>query len=493
MPQGLTIALLMLLCLTQAAHSNISVSEPPRLINKYKDISYALSKFGEVDFRSLRPYKLVIPKDKSGCTQEPTSTKSTDRYSFALFVERGGCTFSKKAYLAKQAGFDLVIAINHEEEPEEQRFIPIADNNKQTFLSPLIVIGYKVGSEFQKIILEKKEDVVLKIDLDTLPVIDKPEVSFWIYPGSRQSYAAFGKLEPFIKRLLKKDAISFKMNIFLPTMGSYSKNIMQPTQTDCYSRGKYCSVGMIDSTRPLTNNTHLIDEGIRQVCMWKHSPSYFWTYSQLYLKHCFSPSNQYEFLDLSDCIDLVKKDIESDKYKKDISKFLYSSDIESCFQGSFTEFEDKQKTEIPLLRDQVPENRRLRAFQVIPALTIEKYIVRGGLKPITMSSSICDAIRSPPREVCNHLYEINQEAEDEYGEKYLDLIIDRRPPSSHDNILGAIVILFLGMVLIFVCAYGAKRILYKGVSRQIGDEIDINVAKYMRMRNDPNNSTVSEV
>jgi hypothetical protein len=68
---------------------------PKELQEKHKDILYSLARFGDVDYFQTSLYEVFYASPSDGCSFLDHAKPSTKKV--ALIVERGNCTFSRKA------------------------------------------------------------------------------------------------------------------------------------------------------------------------------------------------------------------------------------------------------------------------------------------------------------------------------------------------------------------------------------------------------------
>lgn len=238
----------------------------------------------------------------------------------------------------------------------------------------------------------------------------------------------------------------------------------------------------------ITNMTDILDEGIRQRCIWIQNNDFFFDYTYHYDKFCLMPSNQFEDLNLTEC---AKRAFESAKEVTE-KKTPYSwNDVESCYTKSFKDITNKTMSAVPILDEQKVATGILTIFEVIPALVIEDYLVRGNLDSMSMASSICDSLENPPVAICNNLPDlidkINQKIQDPYSKVPQNPNLEYTPEEdrvSFSQVFLGLVILIGSLVLIVACAVMAKKLLDKNLYRHINTEVEQNVQAYIRMRNE---------
>lgn len=163
--------------------------------------------------------------------------------------------------------------------------------------------------------------------------------------------------------------------------------------------------------------------------------------------------------------------------------------LDECFKNSFTNFTNKRESDITILDEQFKDGKGVTDFSIVPAMYIEDYLVRGAMKPMSLASSICDSLLNPPKKICSRLESFKLQENIE-GERERDQIIEEvvdENPLNFGAVVSIILVLVFGVMLIFLCAGLAKRLMDKNIQRQIEDDVDHSVHEYIRMR-DPNSS-----
>lgn len=256
--------------------------------------------------------------------------------------------------------------------------------------------------------------------------------------------------------------------------------------------------------RGLTNQTDIIDEGIIQLCLYDNSnKSLYWRYIYQYEVLCLDSSKQFEDLDLVKCREEAFKAATSDSQDKDLDNKIWS-DAKNCFKQSFSNPKNKSLSSVKILDDHIDTTGYITNFEIIPALLIENYLVRGSMSPISLASSICDSILNPPPSACSSLQEVlskfdsqgmNPQLSNKNGKENL---AEKEAQEENSNsftfkILFVTVSLLGSICFLAVAVYLAKRLLDKHLPRLITSEIDTNVQNYLRMRNEEENPGKSRI
>ena len=376
-----------------------------------------------------------------------------------------------------------MIVVKRSASEDGDNFIPVPDGKETKFNAPLIVVDFAVGQDLRQA-LQQNQKVVLSVDFDAvapaqqLPQSASPKLGYWLYPGGRAGYAGLLRLEPFIKSLLQNRSLGFEVNLLFPS--AFSALPENAQVRDCYGNKTYCSIGLTDVARSLRNDSHLLDEGVRQKCMWLLSRDYFWEYVREYFELCLGPLVLFQDLDIRECAKQAQEKVDSEIEARFV---LPEEKIRKCYEEAFEDPENKQASEVRVFRDQAISSTPLYNFEVVPALLIDRYIVRGGLGATSLASAICDSLTDAPKHICNNLADF----------KDRDVSLPRKAgqaPShagepdrvSSSSLLLALAVLVAGLGLTLVCVLLLRRYVDRSFGRSVRDEVTDSVQRYMRVQ-----------
>ena len=102
----ITYRLLLVAFMWEFGSAVIKVVSPEPLRQKYSNISYGLSRFGAVDYRQSIVYRIVPASQLDGCGFLDHVGESNKKV--ALLLQRGNCTFSKKAANGFSVVYDYI-------------------------------------------------------------------------------------------------------------------------------------------------------------------------------------------------------------------------------------------------------------------------------------------------------------------------------------------------------------------------------------------------
>lgn len=468
---SLRVLTFLVVCLSfTSVNSLVKVISPSALSTKYPNITISLARFGEIDYRKQEEYEVVLPPTgfEDGCeflefAKRPSSKK------IAILFKRGNCPFSKKANVALKAGADLAIVYKLESDVTNDNFIPVADGKTTKFLSPLFVVSHEVGSDFRQSILANNK-VLIYVDFDTQILSPEPNVNFWMYTGSKEAYSKLIDFIPYYDIFQSNSSANLSLRFVFPT--AYETDISVET-ANCYTNLTYCSIGLIDSDVSLLRPTELIDESLRQICIFKTSRPLYWNYVKNYLRDCLSYEG-IEQLSITQCSWTAFGLANTQTSGTPMSQ----TQLETCFNkmlGSSPTTED-----IKELAEQAAGNPFI--FSLVPALSIGTYVVRGEMEPLILASSICDSFNDPPKALCSHLGDVVNPLELSPQDGKPSPVARTEQAWKMKTVIY-IVLAVVGAVLLFVLlVFMAKKAFSNDILPMFTANVDQSVYNYMKMK-----------
>lgn len=150
------------LLLTLSITSKIKILQPPSLIQKFPspDLHYTISTFGEILFTDKKTIQLQVPpiSNKFGC-KSFAQPKNKILNNFVWIVQRGTCTYSKKAHNAQESGAYALLVYHDSEGANIDWIIAIEDSLFEDIVIPVILISYQDGMKFMEFFYGKKIDL----------------------------------------------------------------------------------------------------------------------------------------------------------------------------------------------------------------------------------------------------------------------------------------------------------------------------------------------
>lgn len=217
--------------------------------------------------------------------------------------------------------------------------------------------------------------------------------------------------------------------------------------------------------------TSILDEGIRQKCLWSLSKELFWAHIGRYSRTCLEVGDNSE-LDLEACSQSVRTPVYEGVEN------IWDK-VEQCYINSFEKPSDKKHSVNKLLKGD--DRLWVDSHVVLPAMVIGKYLVRGSYSPIGLGSAICDSFITPPAAICSDLQTHLTEP------ITLPPEMDQDPVSYEEKIeengfLSSLFLLLIGCGILGGCYILARWAMARGLNKQLRATVDNQVHDYMRMR-----------
>lgn len=158
-----------------------------------------------------------------------------------------------------------------------------------------------------------------------------PVVSLWMSPLSRQSYDFLTNFKNYATQF--NDTIEFYpvmrfQNILRERRKQgathFTKNYLI---SHCYDRGVYCSQGNYEN-RMIEKPTLVLDEAIRQTCIYDLNRHQFYRYIEQYASNCLDEVESGEFFKIEECTFSLR-------FK--LFNATFSEEVEKCFKESFVD------------------------------------------------------------------------------------------------------------------------------------------------------------
>lgn len=451
--------------------STLQIIQPESLKKDFKnddnegEIDYSVSLFGEILYTKSTSIQVVIPKKKdneSGC-DSLTQPKSKLLNKTVWLVKRGGCTYSKKAYIAQQSGAYAVLVYHDDPEAIIDTVIPLADSTFNNIEIPIILISNKDGL-ILKNYLDKKDDLLLSLDIDTPgDVVEHVNSEYWMSPISLKSYEFLMQFKYSLDELGNK--VSFKPSYKFKTI--YNTRNEGFLKEHCFYKGEYCVLEDVKLS-PVS----VLQEGIRQICLWNLGSSsenpnmknVWWNYISSY-KSCLEKKLNKKTKDTLDCYEEI---LDNLYVGTDLQK-----DLENCIENSYIDKNDFYNSDNLLLKED-KNSYKFSQIYLVPAFFINDQLVKEELMNSVIVSAICDKLITRP-DICFN---------------FDNPISGSVARVKKDNgLLVFSLILLIGICILFLIIVCIKRQMNNKIDSEVNEEIQNHVTEYMRIRE----SQISEI
>lgn len=259
--------------------SSVLGSDYIKLENFERKIEFAPATFGKVTLGQRYKGELYYDSDLNNevCSYSnfANSTNMTipqKKKPFVLMIDRGNCTFVKKAQFAQRFGaFMLVIA--NTVENQENKDVYMMDNGEGNTVYIETVMITKVDGNFIKDELNKTGNKQLNIEVN-FDSNKRDEVYFETVFSSInvEYYDLIKSLREYLVAL-EAEKFTFYPVYYLETHPSYSLESSQ-TYKDCFFNGKYCSFPTKEFSKlGIKNGQEVLIENLRQICIFKRRES----------------------------------------------------------------------------------------------------------------------------------------------------------------------------------------------------------------------------
>lgn len=294
---------------------------------------------------------------------------------FILMIDRGNCTFVKKALYAQKLGaFMLVIANSIENQKNEDVYMMDDGQGKDVNIET-VMITYKDGLQIKKELKKvKKNKISVEVNFDSNK---KDEVFFETVFSSinAEYYDLLNILRNYLITLEEAEKFTFYPVYYLETHPSYNADSNQ-SYKDCFTSGKYCSFMSNEHFKyKVPNGRVVLIENLRQICIFKDRESeknitLFLDYMQEFRKSCLN-ANSPSFNE--ECSKQVMKSIGLKD--GDITK------VESCIIESFDSIKiDSESSNNILIQEKAFQDKVGVKFN--PSIIVNRKLIMVRLKLI---------------------------------------------------------------------------------------------------------------
>lgn len=436
--------LTLLLTITKAG---LVMKEPSYLVNIFNynntsgSIQFKLSNFGNLPDEPTKIELQLPPKDnQNGCQEYKDPFYQKEPISFALLVERGDCTFEKKALNAQYTAANFIIVYNNNDDDIEP-YTPVDDINTEIVAAiPVLFISRRDGlkiktaisdGDFVKMEISKYDNHTVSEEPYDPPVPSNEtkqiNLELWLDPLNKTAYnfllminQMVGNLHPqiFFEPIFKfKEDFMFERN----DRSSFKK-------TQCFGNGVYCLGYESPVKAPI-----IITEAVNQKCIYKIAKEKFsnyiwWRYFTLY-RHCITDiDSDYSY---EQCI---KQNFINARITGELKE-----EIDQCVRNSFEDMKNATYKDNFILREDY-ERRKEHNGKENPLLFINGEIMHENFSFENVGKKICDEVGEDYVSACLDIYSstmssfpddvYNNDQFDEYGnftDTYDDTIIEEPP------------------------------------------------------------------
>lgn len=422
--------------------TEIHIWEPSELRNKYKNTSlhFTLANFGKVPYGHSIFGTVFKASPSHGCTDLQSMNWDSNQGIMIVFLERGGCHFSKKVINARKIGAGLVL-IGDSVEENVEKILPFDENLEviHQIDIPMLFLSKNDATNFSAV-LNSDRKITMAVNFDLVKVDEVVEFLTVIQVDDFRTYDFVTNFYPIFKKL--KDHINLKIRY---------KIVSDPNiKEHCIINGdNYCV-----RDRDGIYRMDLAKETLYQICLLNTDTGLdeYIDYMSLVKKNCFkSTIPKSEF---ANCL--------RDIYVKNITKETQEK-LKDCSNPS----SDNAAMLLKL------NNLHIKNFLLnySPLIYLNDQMYRGNYDDFNSISEV----------ICNSFEKIP----DECG----DLSIFEEYHNFSGSILSYVFKTLIFFVFISVCAIFVFYVFYrtkikKEFEENLQKEINVNLSKFYNQEND---------
>lgn len=232
-------------------------------------ISYVSAVLGKESYMEKALYRIIMTDDNIGCNEGYERLNlGKHLYNTAYLIKRVKCTSASIINNVKLADGDLAIVYEDKEYIDTKWITPVGEKNYSQESIPMISIGVEIGKQIHEE-LKSGGSVLISVSYENPIGIEAPKVKFWMNPMESETYDLALAFKPHYQRFFYNSidfqpTMRFKSTYLENKSVKITKQIIDFTTKNCYSFGDYC----IPQTFTIYRPQELIDEGLRQMCLW---------------------------------------------------------------------------------------------------------------------------------------------------------------------------------------------------------------------------------
>ncbi|EGR33420.1 pa domain protein [Ichthyophthirius multifiliis] len=435
--------------------------------DKSELIQYSIGNFGFVPYGKRIIGELIVADPYKGCTEivkpQTDQLDQTNTSIYFLLIERGECSFVTKAYNAQLIGASVVIFVKKknylfykkikikvDDNPNENASkVLIGDDGMgEQIQIPSIIIGYKVGKALKKWLENKQNQGKVQLSIEFVEQkFEQTNYKIWISLPSK--YA--NRLIYQTSKIQKK--IGENKLFFEPVYQIFSL-LEQEQNENCIQKGKFCAKdpdlptekGKIPTSSTIATGADIVNEVIRQLCIFQQESSLWWDYWRNFAIQCNKPQLYKE------CSYQITMTMENVNVEV----------LEQCVKAN-------SESNSPLLSKQLllQEQFKIRGW---PSLTINNQIYRGNIIPDNIFEALCNSIQKPEGNCLTY-------TQDFIGKNDFD---DIGSGNQRMSIWVILLITFIGLIAVFaLLGFFYRKFIKKEMSQEMNQQVNQMVSQYI--------------
>jgi hypothetical protein len=276
-------AVLLVLTLTLSLNAAIHVFSPDKLRLKFTEgqIPNTIADFGVVPYGHSISGRVVRSEPFDACDPLEISEKFLKEIqgNFIILAERGRCTFSQKVINAQKIGASAVLISDSDKNKDVHKIFAVERVKTQLdqVRIPSMLIN-KVDSDSVEKMINSGEIVEMGINFELRKAEGKSRLSFIL---SVDDYRCYDSLLNMHKHFL-----DFKKSMDVTVHYKVFRNVNVLNSTECLSNqdNKFC---ILKSYGNKLEKQGLMQETLRQMCIYRHGRAAFFDYLRNVRDLCF--------------------------------------------------------------------------------------------------------------------------------------------------------------------------------------------------------------
>ncbi|CAD8118985.1 unnamed protein product [Paramecium sonneborni] len=373
--------ILLIVCIVAFIDCKLKVLRPAELVNHLgSKVNIALANFGQIPFGHRLMGYVDMAQPNNGCN----SLKPTNGSQFIL-IERGNCTFVTKVRNAQNAGYSLAIIGNNNDQTLESDFVMADDGNGYAVDIPSIFIALKDFNIMKEYVqkfnvydsTDEKVFVLVKFDVEKKENVD---VIFRLEVNNRDSYRIVDEFQQYYD-LLKNEQVNYTL-LYSIFNSNNSETEYLIDESNCICERRYCAID--PDGEGIGSGKNIIEESIRQTCIFKHFPQKYFQYMNKFNFEC-TKAQAY-----STCGSRIINNLE-----------ISADDIVKCRDESFKDpFTHQTTKNLTNSYNAILEHQMIlleNAGMVgLPSVVVNSIVYKGQLTGKGIFGEICNSFITPP-------------------------------------------------------------------------------------------------
>ena len=282
-------------------HCKIHVFSPVGLRNKFSEgkIPNTIADFGIVPYgHSISGHLLkAIPFDGCDPLKIPDEVLKSVQGNLILLMERGRCNFSQKVINAQNIGASSVLISDADSTKNVHQIFAV--ERVKSMLDKVRIPSMLINKKDSNTLaaqLKKHEQIELGMDFELRKAEFKSKLSFILSVDDYRCYDSLLNMKQYFKTFKDSMEVTVHYKVFRNVKVAHSSECLK-TQDN-----KFC---ILKSFGNNLENQNLMNETLRQMCIYKNSKASFFDYLKAVRKYCFNELDSNIKSDFAKCTSAI--------------------------------------------------------------------------------------------------------------------------------------------------------------------------------------------